>query len=174
MADRRLEVVQRDEGEPLSIGAKTGVAGPAASLRGAYCIFDQLLAPKQISPVHAHDTEDQVAWILSGSMVVWVDGEQAEVREGGFALRPAGLPHAMWNPTDTPVRFLEITSPAERFEAYMRQLSALIDSGASSAETVAELAGRNGIAFYPELTEQLVAGTGLTTAGGFWKQEDAA
>ena len=170
----RLEVVQRDKGEPLSIGARTGIVGAAASLRGAYCVFDQLLGPKQLSPVHVHDVEDQVVWVLAGSMVVWVDGEEAEVREGGFALRPAGLPHAMWNVTDTHVHFLEITSPATRFEAYMRELSALIDSGASSAESVGELAGKNGIVFYPELTEQLLAGTDLTTAGGFWKQEDAA
>ena len=159
MTERRLEVVHGGEGASLSIGARTRIAGPAASLRGAYCIFDQVLVPGQISPVHAHDLEDQAVWVLSGTMVVWVEGEQAQVGPGGFALRPAGLAHAMWNATEEEVHFLEITSPAERFESYMRQLSALIDSGASSPESVAELAGRNGITFHPDSTERLVAGT---------------
>jgi mannose-6-phosphate isomerase-like protein (cupin superfamily) len=170
MTARRLEVVDSGKGTPLSIGERTSIAAPAASLRGAYCILDQVLVPGQISPVHAHDLEDQVVWVLSGTMAVWVDGERAEVGPGGVALRPAGLPHAMWNATDEAVHFLELTSPAERFESYMRELSALIDAGRSSPESVAELAGRNGITFFPDLTEQLVAGTSLSQEGGFWKR----
>jgi quercetin dioxygenase-like cupin family protein len=170
---QRLAVVQRDEGEPLSIGAQTMVVGPAHLLGGAYCVLDQVFAPHQLSPVHSHDVEDQVVWVLAGAMAVWVDGEQEEVGAGGFALRPAGLPHAMWNATNEPVRFLEITSPATRFEAYMRELSGLIDRGESSPERVAALARRNGITFHPDLTEQLLEGTDLTTDGAFWKEGGA-
>ncbi|MDX6653742.1 MAG: hypothetical protein QOH18_443 [Solirubrobacterales bacterium] len=166
---QRLVVVHRDEGEPLSIGAQTMVVAPGHLLGGAYCVLDQVFAPRQISPVHSHDVEDQVVWVLAGAMTVWVDGEQDELAAGGFALRPAGLPHAMWNHTEEPVRFLEITSPATRFEAYMRELSGLIDNGDSSPERVAALARRNGITFYPDLTEQLREGTDLTTDGAFWK-----
>jgi mannose-6-phosphate isomerase-like protein (cupin superfamily) len=171
MKQRRLTVVQRGQGERLNIGSHTAVAGTADSLNGAYCVFDQRLEPQRIAAVHSHADEDQVAWVQSGTLTVWVDGDQEEVGAGGFALRPAGLPHAMWNATDEPVRFLEITSPATRFETYMRELSALIGRGESNPERVARLAGSYGIEFYPELTEQLVAETNLTTRGGFWKDE---
>ena len=101
-------------------------------------------------------------------MVCWIDGQELEVRAGGYALRPAAIAHAMWNPAEAPVRFLEITSPATRFQEYVRALSALIDSGEASADTVAALASEYGMTFHPRQTEELSARLGLPV-GGFWK-----
>jgi len=74
----------------------------------------------------------------------------------------------MWNATAEPLRFLEITSPATRFQEPVRRLSELIDSGAANAATVAALAEGYGLIFFPDRTEQLVARLGLAV-GGFWK-----
>jgi mannose-6-phosphate isomerase-like protein (cupin superfamily) len=166
---QRLTVVGRGEGEALSIGAMTHVAAREEWLAGAYCVLDQRIEPGQLTPVHAHDFEDQAFWVLEGSITVWVDGDEATASPGGFVLRPKGLPHSVWNASDTPSRFLELTSPATRFQGYMRALSDLIDSGESSPERVAVMAADNGITFFPDLTEQLVRRTGLSTEGGFWK-----
>jgi len=161
-------VVQRGEGEPISIGQMTALIGRAEWSAGAYNVMDQIMAPRLMSAVHTHAVEDQVAFVLEGTMVCWIDGRELEVRAGGYALRPAAIPHAMWNPAQEPVRFLEITSPATRFQEYVRALSALIDSGEASADTVAALASEYGMTFHPQQTGELSSRLGLPV-GGFWK-----
>ena len=161
-------VLQRGDGEPLSIGQMTQLVGREEWTDGAYCIYDQIMAPRLMSAVHAHASEDQVVFVLEGTVTCWVDGSEQDVRTGGCAVRPSGVPHAMWNATDEPARFLEITSPGERQQQYMFRLSSLIDSGAANAQTVGELAREFGISFYPEATEQLRARLELPV-GGFWK-----
>jgi mannose-6-phosphate isomerase-like protein (cupin superfamily) len=162
-------VRQENEGESLSVGLKTELMLPSEWLSGAYSVFDQLIEPGVIVPVHVHDDADQVAWVISGALMSWVDGEQEEVGPGGCAFRPAGRPHSIWSISKEPVRILEITSPGGPFQEYMRTLSGMIDSGAASPEAVAEMAAGFGIRFLPEITEQLVAKNDLTGSGSFWK-----
>jgi mannose-6-phosphate isomerase-like protein (cupin superfamily) len=161
-------VRQRGEGEPLAIGQMTFLIGRAEWCSGAYNLMGQVMAPRLLSAVHAHAVEDQVAFVLEGTLTCWVAGQQFEVAPGGYTLRPAGLPHSMWNATAEPVRFLEITSPAGRFQEYMGRLSALIDAGVADPATVAELAGDYEITFFPQETERLSAQLGMAV-GGFWK-----
>ena len=161
-------VLQRGEGEPLSIGQMTVLVGREEWASGAYNVMDQIMAPRLLSAVHAHAAESQVAFVLDGTMSCWVDGHEFEVAKGGYALRPAGLPHSMWNATAEPVRFLEITSPAARFQDYMRRLSELIDAGGANAAAVATLAQEYEITFFPDQTERLSARLGMAV-GGFWK-----
>jgi mannose-6-phosphate isomerase-like protein (cupin superfamily) len=161
-------VLQRGEGEPLSIGEMTLLVGREEWTSGAYSVMDQIMAPRLLSAVHAHAAEDQVAFVLDGTMSCWIDGEEFEVATGGYALRPAGLPHSMWNATAAPVRFLEITSPATRFQEYMGLLSELIDGGGANPTAVAALAQGYGITFFPDQTERLSAQLGMAV-GGFWK-----
>ena len=161
-------VLQRGEGEPISIGRMTMLLGREEWTSGAYNLMEQIVAPKLLSAVHSHALEDQVAFVLDGTMTCWVDGQEFEVQAGGYVLRPAAVPHSMWNATDEPVHFLEITSPATRFQEYVGRLSELIDSGAANPATVATLAGAYGMTFFPDQTELLVARLGLAV-GGFWK-----
>jgi mannose-6-phosphate isomerase-like protein (cupin superfamily) len=165
-------VVARGEGEPHSIGQMTLLVGRAEWTAGAYNVMDQITAPRLMSAVHSHAQEDQVAFVLEGTMTCWVAGHEVEVQAGGYVLRPAGLPHAMWNAGDTPIRFLEITNPGTSFEEYVRRLGALIDSGEASADTVGVLAHDFGITFFPTETEELSARLGLPV-GGFWKPPQA-
>ena len=161
-------VLQRGEGEPISIGQMTMLLGREEWTSGAYNLMDQIVAPKLLSAVHSHAVEDQVAFVLAGTMSCWVDGQLFEVQAGGYMLRPAGLPHSMWNATAEPLRFLEITSPATRFQEYVRLLGELIDGGGANPAAVATLAEGYGITFFPDQTEQLSQRFGLTV-GGFWK-----
>jgi mannose-6-phosphate isomerase-like protein (cupin superfamily) len=161
-------VVQRGEGEPHSIGQMTLLVGRGEWTAGAYNLMDQIAAPRLMSAVHSHAQEDQVAFVLEGTMTCWVGGQEVEVAAGGYVLRPAGIAHAMWNAGEQPIRFLEITNPAANFQEYVRRLSNLIDSGEANAGSVGELAGDFGITFFPQQTEELSARLGLAV-GGFWK-----
>jgi quercetin dioxygenase-like cupin family protein len=44
-------------------------------------------------PFHVHNNEDEVFLLLSGSALVWADGEEHELREGGIVLLPRRIPH---------------------------------------------------------------------------------
>lgn len=166
----RMVVVQPGGGFPLSVGQETSVLGDAALTGGAYSVLDQVVPPRLIVPPHVHAHETQVSLVLEGTLGFWVDGDVAEVGAGGYVLRPAGLPHALWNPTDAPARMLELTSPGARFEQYMRDASALMDEGAATPESIAELAAGYGIGFVDgEPLRELCERHGLSPAGGFWR-----
>jgi quercetin dioxygenase-like cupin family protein len=167
--DAHMVVVQAGEGRPLSLGQDMVVLGGAALTGGAYSVLDQVVPPRLIVPPHVHDHETQVSLVVSGTLGFWVDGDTAEVGAGGYVLRPAGRPHALWNPTDEPARMIELTSPGAAFEEYMIAASALMDSGDATPESVGALAARYGIRFIDGPLAELSERYGVSPAGGFWK-----
>lgn len=164
-----MEVVRRDTGQEFSIGAYTGLIARSQWTRGTHCILDQIVPSGLFTPVHTHTDEDQAVFVIEGSLTCWVDGEREALATGDYAFRPAGLPHSLWNASDAPVRMLEITSPGERFEEYIGKVSALVDSGAADADTIAALAADYGISFDPALTARLTEELQLGAGGSFWK-----
>jgi len=162
-------VVEAGQGEPIGVGRSTGLIGRAEWTAGGVCVLDQIVQPRHVSPVHSHAVESQAAYIVSGTLGFWVDGQEGQANTGGYVFRPVGKPHALWNPTDEPVHMLEITSPAERFQEYMLELSALMDAGAADPGTVKRLAGSYGVTFFDEITDELCRRYGLDPHGSFWK-----
>jgi quercetin dioxygenase-like cupin family protein len=139
------------------LGSGAVIVQPAAEAEGAYCVTGASLAPRRLIPPHVHDTETQNVVVLTGTVGVWVAGEFAILEAGGFFVRPPRLPHAIFNPSDEPASFLEITSPGASFEQYLRAADGLTDRDA-----VAELAGRHGIRFVDDPLEDLRARYRLT------------
>jgi mannose-6-phosphate isomerase-like protein (cupin superfamily) len=165
----RLIVVRPGDGEAIGVGASTALMGRSEWTDGGVCVLDQIVTPKLISPVHMHAVESQAAYVVSGTLRFWVDGDEGEATTGAYVFRPVGKPHALWNPTDEPVHMLEITSPAERFQEYMVELGELRDAGTADPETVKRLGARYGVTFFDEITEELSRRHGLTPSGSFWK-----
>jgi quercetin dioxygenase-like cupin family protein len=164
-----MVVVDARAGLPLSLGHETFVVGGASLTGGAYSLLDQIVPPRLIVPPHVHDHETQVSLVMSGTLGFWVDGDLDEVGAGGYVLRPAGHPHALWNPTDQPARMLELTSPGASFEEYMVRASALMDAGDATPESVGALAEGYGIRFVEGPLAELCERYGVSPAGGFWK-----
>jgi quercetin dioxygenase-like cupin family protein len=52
---------------------------------------------------HTHRNDVWVQ-VLEGEVGVLVHDEVAHVAAGQWALKPRDVPHAMWNPSDTPAR----------------------------------------------------------------------
>jgi quercetin dioxygenase-like cupin family protein len=144
-----LYVCGAGEGDRLLIGAvETRVVGPSSATGGAYCTLDQVIPAGLVSPAHRHEHEDQVAYVLEGRLGFWVEGSaETDVSAGALVARPRGLLHAVWNPSREPARILEITSPGESFERYMRRLSELTLRGEADESQVRALASAHGIVF---------------------------
>ncbi len=68
-----------------------------------------------------------------------------EAQAGDLVFKPRGEPHAFWNPTDEPARFLEIISPAG-FEQYFAEAASMFPKDSEpDMEAFADLCERYGL-----------------------------
>lgn len=68
------------------------------------------IEPGAAVPEDSHDNE-QIGYLLQGTKVFVVDGEEIVVEAGDSYAIPAGEPHASKNPGDVPVVGVEVFSP---------------------------------------------------------------
>jgi quercetin dioxygenase-like cupin family protein len=99
--------------------------------------------------------EDEYSFILSGRLSAQVGDEIVEAGPGELLMKPRGIPHAMWNAGDEPVRFLELISPAG-FEEYFFDLAGPLNSGdeAAMGEVVARYSLDLKMESIPELLQR--------------------
>jgi len=126
------------------LGAILMLGGDRTS--GHLSLLEHPLAPRAIgSPVHTHRDEDEYSVVLEGVVGAQIGEQVIEARSGAVLVKPRGVPHAFWNPTDQPARLLEIISPAG-FEQYFAGLADVFAGpGSPDAGRLAALAGRYGL-----------------------------
>lgn len=150
------------DGQALAVPGAL-LKGRASWTDGAYCVTAATLAPRVLLPPHVHAHDVQVTIVIDGTIGTWLDGGTSLLAAGGYALRPARLPHCLFNPTDVPARFMELTSPGAGFEAYMLAQSEIRARGGSLDEIV-RLAAETGITFIDDPLPDVCAAYGLTRA----------
>jgi mannose-6-phosphate isomerase-like protein (cupin superfamily) len=64
-----------------------------------------------IAPLHVHRSDDEAWFVVSGRLGFRVGDEEREVAAGESILVPRGTPHAYWNPTSEPARYLLVMTP---------------------------------------------------------------
>jgi quercetin dioxygenase-like cupin family protein len=62
-------------------------------------------------PDHTHSTEDEVFYVLSGTLTFRCGGQSFDVGTGGFVFLPQGVEHGYTIRSDAPVRLLVVTFP---------------------------------------------------------------
>lgn len=93
-------------------------------------ILGQAYVPKQLSehsfswhatfppgtfvPPHIHPTQDEFIYMLSGRFDLMLDGKDAAAEPGDLIRLPRGIPHGIFNKTDTDVKCLFWVSPSRR------------------------------------------------------------
>ena len=63
------------------------------------------------NPPHCHSREDELFYVLAGSLTVRVAGETITLDAGDLAYAPAGLPHTIKNDSGGEVRLLVVLAP---------------------------------------------------------------
>ncbi len=112
---------------------------------GAYALIEHTLEPGLLgAPPHRHAREDEVSYVLSGTLMVWRAGSLTAAGPGTVVAKPRGDWHTFWNAGPEPVRFLELISPPA-FAAYFRDLGAVIADGGPDPRRIAEVAERYGL-----------------------------
>lgn len=83
---------------------------PPSLLDGALSVQEGVLEVGERVPVHVHELEDQVLFVLSGRIRVEVGGGVAEVGPGSWVLKPKGVPHGFQNVATTRTHVIELTT----------------------------------------------------------------
>src|SRR4051794_23712093 len=85
---------------------------PSVRTGNSLSVVEHPLAPRALgSPMHTHQREDEYSIVLEGTVGVQIGDEVRQAEPGSVIVKPRGVPHAFWNPTDRPARLLEIVSP---------------------------------------------------------------
>jgi mannose-6-phosphate isomerase-like protein (cupin superfamily) len=135
--------LQADVGEHLRFSdAEFLVRASAKTTGGAFTIIEEI-APLD-TPLHVHEHEDELFYVLAGEHVFDVGAETFAVGPGSTVFAPRGIPHAHRRVLPRVGRFLTMTSPAG-FEGFFRELSDAEAAGTIGPEAYARASERFGV-----------------------------
>jgi len=124
---------------------------------GAFAIVEHPIAPHVIVEPHLHQNEDELSYVLEGTIWARVGQREVEALPGSYVWKPRGVMHSFWNPGSNPARVLEVISPAG-FERLFEDFAALLESTPDPGEeAVVELCGRYGLTLDPSWVRDLEA-----------------
>lgn len=81
-------------------GIHTWLASPEET-GGAYLLIHDALDAGKATPLHVHPESDETFYVLSGEILVHLDGVDHAVHAGGIAMAPRGVPHAFMVTSET-------------------------------------------------------------------------
>jgi quercetin dioxygenase-like cupin family protein len=127
-------------------------------------IVEHPVEPKGSSGCHTHSHEDEYSFVIEGTIGVLIGDEEFRATAGDLVLKPRGIPHMFWNPTDKPAKVLEIISPAG-LEKFFVGVGEAQRSGGTSPQTLGPLLARHGIAMDFARSIEVADRHGLKLAG---------
>jgi mannose-6-phosphate isomerase-like protein (cupin superfamily) len=136
-------MLDADEGERLRFSdADVVIKASADTTGGAFAIVEEI-APLD-TPLHVHEREDEVFYVLEGHHVVEVGDAAFELGPGDLAFGPRGVPHAQRRVVPRTGRLLTMFSPAG-FEGFFRELAESERAGTIGPGAYAQASKRYGI-----------------------------
>ncbi len=128
------------------VGVQFKIDGPLTG--GLLSIVEHPVEPGVIVEPHVHAREDELSYVLEGSIWVRVGDQEVHAEAGSYVWKPRGVLHTFWNPADQPrARLLEIISPAG-FEVFFAELALLLETeGEPDPDSIAALTDRYGLTF---------------------------
>jgi len=115
--------VPNPAGGPLTYKARSTQTG------GALTAFESVAAPGEGPPLHRHDAQDELMYVLEGLVRFSLEGEIREAPAGSFVFIPRGAPHAWQNASDHPARLLILFTPgAPGMERFFERAAELPDA----------------------------------------------
>jgi quercetin dioxygenase-like cupin family protein len=118
-ANRSPVVLAPGEGRSYEMGRMRAVfKADGAETAGGYSISEWWLEPNTTGPrAHTHP-EDDVFYVIEGTMAVLVDDQWIDAPKGSFVLIPAGVTHDFENRSAAPAGALNFSYPGD-FERHM-------------------------------------------------------
>jgi mannose-6-phosphate isomerase-like protein (cupin superfamily) len=135
---------QADEAERLAFGGITIlVRTPSEATGGAFTLFEEV-PPMADTPLHVHDNEDELFYVLEGEHVFTVGDDEYPASPGGLVFAPRGVPHAQRRVVPGEGRLLVVTAPGG-LEGFFRELAAAEEAGTLGPDAYAAASQTYGI-----------------------------
>ena len=132
------------EGERLVFGELTIlVRASAETTGGGFAIFEEV-PPLADTPLHVHEREDELFYVLEGDHVFEVGGTELAAGPGGLVFAPRGVPHAQRRVVPGEGRLLVLTVPGG-LEGFFRELAAAHEAGTLGPDAYASASENYGI-----------------------------
>ena len=87
-----------------------GGGAPIAASAQRYC-GTLTLGPGDAFNFHHHPRQDEVIYVMEGSMEGWLEQQRATLGPGDVIVAPAGVVHACFNTSDQPLKLFVVLSP---------------------------------------------------------------
>jgi mannose-6-phosphate isomerase-like protein (cupin superfamily) len=107
--------------------------------QGRFAMITQAVSPGTVIPVHAHDREDEIIFIQSGSGEATLGDRRVELAAGSTLYVPQGTWHGGRNTGRDTLMWIAIYSPSG-FEGYFRAIGRRSPDEAPRSRTAAERA----------------------------------
>ena len=123
---------------------------------GPFSIVEHPYAPRVLIPPHVHAAVDQVSYVLEGTVGIRLGEEEFLAEKGAYVVKPRGIAHAHWNPTDQPARIMEVSTPGD-FESFFEGMGEILGNpGPDTPQRLREWGARHQTTFLMELVPDLV------------------
>lgn len=122
-AIERKNIVAPGIGERARFGGMEATFKVAAEQTGgAFSMVEFVVQPGSLVPPHVHQNKNEVSFVTEGELGFMLGGEDTTASAGTTVMRPAGIPHALWNASGAPARMVEVYTPGG-FERYFVELA---------------------------------------------------
>jgi len=122
--ERTAIVLGPGEGRAYPMGRLDAVfKADEAETAGRYSISEWALEPHTRGPGAHHHPEDDVFYVLEGTMTIFVGDRWVEAPAGSFVLVPGETTHDFENRSDARARMLNVFAPGD-FEPRMPDIAA--------------------------------------------------
>ena len=131
-------------GERLVVGGATIlVRAGAEATGGAFTLLEEV-PPLVDTPLHVHEREDELFYVLEGEHVFRVGGRDHHAGPGGTVFAPRGVPHAQRRVVPAAGRLLVLAVPGG-LDGFFRELAAAHAAGTLDGDAYAAASQRFGI-----------------------------
>nr|WP_321507483.1 cupin domain-containing protein [uncultured Celeribacter sp.] len=83
--------------------------------------------PGSFVPTHVHDLQDEILYLLEGTLEFETEGKVITANTGDTVTLPRGIPHAIFNRSGALARALVVVSPTATMYDYMVAIDGLAD-----------------------------------------------
>lgn len=140
-----LIVARAEESQACRFGDLAFTTVLAGAFAGGVSLFEVELAPGCLSgPLHVHDREDAVSYVLEGSLTFQVGEDIVNASAGAAVIQPRGVPHTFWNAGPTPARALDIATPGG-LERFYQELASAAGGDNATPERLTSMEERYGV-----------------------------
>ena len=103
--------LKADEGWTYRFGIDFTVKSGEVQEGSAAAFLEYVTRKGEEPPSHTHETEDEMFYVLEGSITFRCGKETFELEKGGFIFLPHGIEHSYTIHSQDPVRLIVVTSP---------------------------------------------------------------